>query len=184
MGDIRRFRQGAGVRWWFFGGFLTVLCYYLWSWFRTRNADGHLGPFPWLKFVTAAGLAAAVVVVFVLIDEMFLSSKQAVREPPGSSYPCPSCGFLVFSEPPGSYEICKVCGWEDDGLQLDDPTYAGGANADSLAKSQDAILKFHPPEIAEEEGFRRDPRWRPLRVEDLRRKTDEEPDYYWLRGNG
>jgi anaerobic ribonucleoside-triphosphate reductase len=29
-------------------------------------------------------------------------------------WPCPCCGYQVFTGPPGSYEICPVCGWEDD----------------------------------------------------------------------
>ena len=99
----------------------------------------------------------------------------------GKEYPCPSCGFLVFSEPPGSYDICGICDWEDDGVQLVDPTYSGGANSDSLATSQNKILKSLPVEIVEHNGFRRDPQWRPLRDEDLRKRSEEEPDYYWLR---
>jgi len=31
-----------------------------------------------------------------------------------STYPCPCCGYLVFTEPPGSYDICSICFWEDD----------------------------------------------------------------------
>lgn len=52
------------------------------------------------------------------------------------SFPCPSCGFEVFSEPPGSYEICDLCGWEDDHVQLRFPAMAGGANKLSLAEYQ------------------------------------------------
>jgi hypothetical protein len=47
-------------------------------------------------------------------------------------FPCPSCGFEVFSEPPGSFEICEICGWEDDHVQLRFPALAGGANKLSL----------------------------------------------------
>ncbi|HSA96047.1 MAG TPA: CPCC family cysteine-rich protein [Acidobacteriota bacterium] len=105
--------------------------------------------------------------------------KEGLRPSP-RSYPCPSCGFLVFGEPPGSYEICGICGWEDDRVQLADPTYSGGANDLSLATSQKEILKSLPVEIVEHNGFRRDPQWRPLRDEDLRERSDGEPDYYWL----
>ena len=56
------------------------------------------------------------------------------------NYPCPCCSFLTFEEkPPGSYEICPVCGWEDDIVQFNDPTFAGGANAVSL---NDARLNY------------------------------------------
>ena len=98
-----------------------------------------------------------------------------------SMYPCPSCGFIAFSEPPGSFEICGICGWEDDIVQLVDPTFNGGANWDSLATSQSKILKSISLEVVEHNGFRRDPQWRPLRDEDLRKRSAEEPDYYWLR---
>ncbi|MBL9042027.1 MAG: hypothetical protein JNM83_10525 [Myxococcales bacterium] len=33
---------------------------------------------------------------------------------------------------PGQYEVCAVCGWEDDPVQSADPSYGGGANAESL----------------------------------------------------
>ncbi len=44
---------------------------------------------------------------------------------------CPCCGEASLSEL-GGYEICNVCGWEDDPVQRDDPSYAGGANDKSL----------------------------------------------------
>ena len=34
------------------------------------------------------------------------------------------------------YEVCPVCGWEDDGLQRDNPDYAGGANRMSLNEAK------------------------------------------------
>jgi hypothetical protein len=44
---------------------------------------------------------------------------------------CACCGFATL--PPGSvFEICALCGWQDDGVQNDDPDYAGGANELSL----------------------------------------------------
>lgn len=45
--------------------------------------------------------------------------------------PCPCCGSLSIGEP-DQYEICSVCGWEDDPSQSADPSYSGGANAESL----------------------------------------------------
>ena len=44
---------------------------------------------------------------------------------------CPICGKYEFVEHE-SYDRCDVCGWEDDGLQEDEPDYAGGANDMSL----------------------------------------------------
>lgn len=44
-------------------------------------------------------------------------------------YKCPCCGYYTFDErPSGSYDICPVCFWEDDPVQLDDPSYEGGEN--------------------------------------------------------
>lgn len=44
---------------------------------------------------------------------------------------CPVCGKYSFEED-GDYDICPVCEWENDGLQLEKPDYAGGANRLSL----------------------------------------------------
>ena len=58
-------------------------------------------------------------------------------------FPCPCCGFLTLSsEPPGSYEVCPVCFWEDDGVQFEDPDYAGGANRESLNTARANFREF------------------------------------------
>ncbi len=44
---------------------------------------------------------------------------------------CPVCGKYEFKDE-SSYEICPFCGWEDDGVQLNDPDFEGGANESSL----------------------------------------------------
>ena len=57
---------------------------------------------------------------------------------------------------PGSFDICPVCRWEDDDLQSDDRSYAGGANRISLneakenyaaygARSREAVAHARPP---------------------------------------
>jgi len=48
------------------------------------------------------------------------TSEASYAEAVGSNvdYPCPCCGYLVFTEPPGSFEICPICFWEDDVSQL------------------------------------------------------------------
>ena len=52
-------------------------------------------------------------------------------------YPCPCCGYKTLPKPAGgTYDICPVCFWEDDGVQLDDPDYPGGANKPSLREAQ------------------------------------------------
>ena len=58
-------------------------------------------------------------------------------------YACPCCGYLTFfSVPNGTFEICPVCMWEDDNVQLDDPDYAGGANAISLNQARENFKKY------------------------------------------
>ncbi|WP_317854486.1 CPCC family cysteine-rich protein [Chakrabartyella piscis] len=58
-------------------------------------------------------------------------------------YKCPCCGYYTFAEKPnGTYDICEVCFWEDDPIQLDEPTYEGGANRVSLLQAQQNFLSF------------------------------------------
>ena len=81
-------------------------------------------------------------------------------------YPCACCGFLA-SGYPGDYGTCPICLWEDDGVQLHQPLYAGGANTVSLYEAQQNFLRCgacearfvgHPPGPDDE----RDPYWRPF----------------------
>ena len=108
-------------------------------------------------------------------------------------FPCPSCGFEVFSEPPGSYEICELCGWEDDHVQLRFPAMAGGANKSSLAQHQLQALAVYPINVSLAKGCRRCKEWRPLRavevvvpqsptsgLEYFNAAGEEAPQYYWL----
>ena len=44
---------------------------------------------------------------------------------------CPVCGKYEF-ERPDDFETCPICKWQDDGVQTDDPDFAGGANDMSL----------------------------------------------------
>lgn len=58
-------------------------------------------------------------------------------------YKCPCCGYYTFThKPDGSYDICKVCFWEDDPIQLENPTYEGGANKVSLIQAQKNFKEF------------------------------------------
>ena len=43
---------------------------------------------------------------------------------------CPCCNSRTLEEQ--RWGICPVCGWQDDPLQVERPSYAGGANVDSL----------------------------------------------------
>jgi hypothetical protein len=118
---------------------------------------------------------------------------------PEAHFTCPCCGYQTFSEPPGSFDVCPVCFWEDDGLQLLNPAYRGGANGPSLMECQTNYLRLgaceerflnavRPPEANE----LRDPEWRPATESDLRRartpgelSAEEyrraETWYYWKR---
>lgn len=160
----RRFRHGAGVRWWIFGGLLLILSYFTRQWLAARSSGGRPVPFPWLGVLATAGIAAAVFVTLILIGEGVGLLKKKEQPVPAAMYPCPSCGFLVFSEPAGSFDICGICDWEDE--PVGDPHSAGGPNRLSLAASQAEILKALPLDIREYRGYRRDPRWRPLGGED------------------
>lgn len=110
-----------------------------------------------------------------------------------AAFTCPCCGFLVFDEAPGSYDICPLCGWEDDHVQLAHPAMRGGANGESLYEAQQRALNDFPMHVQLSDGYRRDPRWRPLRPEDLVAASTpqtgkdyffsavlETPEYYWL----
>jgi hypothetical protein len=44
--------------------------------------------------------------------------------------------------PSGHFDICAVCFWEDDNIQLGDPTYAPGANKFSLEQSRRNFQAF------------------------------------------
>ena len=48
--------------------------------------------------------------------------------------PCPVCGRMILQE----YDICDVCGWENDPVQLANPTLSGGANHESLQEARKA----------------------------------------------
>jgi hypothetical protein len=52
-------------------------------------------------------------------------------------FPCACCGYQTMAQPAtGTYDICPVCFWEDDLVQYEDPTYAGGANRPNLIESR------------------------------------------------
>lgn len=116
-----------------------------------------------------------------------------MTETSNPTFPCASCGFLVFDEPVGSYDICPICDWEDDHVQLRYPRMGGGANRKSLLESQIEILESIPAEIREHDGHIRHPNWRPLRYVDcvvesdgpktgleyFQAATENPSPYYW-----
>jgi hypothetical protein len=109
-----------------------------------------------------------------------------------ASFPCPSCGFEVFSEQPGSYEICDLCGWEDDHVQLRFPAMAGGSNKLSLAEHQMQAIAAYPLNVSLAKGVRRCKEWRPIVESEVvlpqqptsgheyfNAAAEEAPQYYW-----
>ena len=98
-------------------------------------------------------------------------------------YPCPCCGYQVFSEAAGSYDICPICFWEDDLVQLVFPDMGGGANYFSLISSQSSfnlhraceerfIENVRHPEITDI----RDPLWRSLNPKKDRFLSESRPE--------
>ena len=70
-------------------------------------------------------------------------------------YPCPCCGYYTLArKPPGTYELCPVCYREDDGVQFEDPTYAGGANEPSLEQARKNSLAFRANSWQERDSVR------------------------------
>jgi hypothetical protein len=76
--------------------------------------------------------------------------------------PCPACGFMTIEASYGSYGVCPVCEWEEDGVQLANPTSDGGANGRSLAEEQARALAKYPVTVELASGYRRSRSWRPL----------------------
>lgn len=75
--------------------------------------------------------------VGILVDQVKGVMNLMIR------FACPCCGFLTRSEAAyGSFDICPVCFWEDDNVQGDDPTYAGGANIVSLNQARQNYREF------------------------------------------
>ena len=94
----------------------------------------------------------------------------------------------------GSFSICPICGWEDDCVQLANPTSAGGANRESLQDAQHKALTKHPIGVSLAGGYRRSTSWRPLNSTELQyaecnrsikhwysQGVYEECDAYWLK---
>ena len=99
---------------------------------------------------------------------------------PSEDLTCPACGFAVFGEDTyGSYEICEVCGWEDDGVQLANPTSGGGANHRSLAEVQAEILIRIPLNVNTHGELVRDPLWRPLNEGELADADSKRSITHW-----
>lgn len=87
-------------------------------------------------------------------------------------YTCPCCGYKSLSEKAsGTDEICKICFWQDDGVQLNNPFFEGGANKVSLYEGQQNFISFGACEIemkhhvrvpTSEDEF--DEKWRPIEL--------------------
>jgi hypothetical protein len=96
-----------------------------------------------------------------------------------SDIPCPCCGFLTLEHEYGSFTICTMCDWEDDGVQLANPTSAGGANNKSLAEAQACTLAKYPVGLKLVKGHRRSFKWRPLNSTELRAENLRSSNERW-----
>jgi hypothetical protein len=113
-------------------------------------------------------------------------------------YTCPCCGYKTLTSFPGGYELCEICYWEDDGVQVRDPSFEGGANQPSLIQARINFERFGANRECERDKVRepgakdrRDPKWRKataadIPVEGKRPEDDYSPDQleywcYWLR---
>lgn len=55
---------------------------------------------------------------------------------------CPCCGIFDHEkEMENTFLICPVCDWEDDGVQLNNPDYDGGANTLSLNQAREVFRR-------------------------------------------
>lgn len=114
-------------------------------------------------------------------------------------YPCPCCGYAMFSGPPGTEDACEICGWRDDAMQLRFPLFAGRPNGMSLIDAQLNYSLLGAVSAAAAKTVHavsshdvRDPEWRPLDrdVDDLQDvpvdfdglvfADDPAALYYWL----
>lgn len=93
--------------------------------------------------------------------------------------PCPCCGFVTLECEYGLYDICPLCGWEDDAVQLANPTSEGGANSISLADAQTSLLNKYPIAVRLAGGFRRGLGWRPLDANDIEAANVLKSVKYW-----
>ena len=58
-------------------------------------------------------------------------------------YQCPCCKhYTLDGKPNNTFQTCSVCFWEDDGVQLNDPDYEGGANHMSLNQARRNFKEF------------------------------------------
>lgn len=60
-----------------------------------------------------------------------------------NKHKCPCCGYFTLNERANNtFQICPVCYWEDDGVQLHDSTFEGGANTVNLDQAKANFIEF------------------------------------------
>ena len=98
---------------------------------------------------------------------------------PMTDIPCPCCGFMTLEGEYGSYAICPLCDWEDDPVQLANPTSEGGANKRSLLQLQQASIEKYPVHVQLAGGFRRSTSWRPLLPSEIQASNLKKEAKHW-----
>jgi len=97
----------------------------------------------------------------------------------GKKFPCPCCGYLVFSREPGSCKPCSICLWQDDLAQLRFPLMPNVTNNVSLENAQKNFMDVGTAEKRHAGTGRKptdlDTREEGWRLLDLKKDNIEEP---------
>ena len=85
-----------------------------------------------------------VVKVSLITSSFWCSKGNNIRHHQNKygKYQCPCCEHYTLDEPDNTFQICPVCFWENDGVQLNDPDYEGGANKMSLNQARKNFKEF------------------------------------------
>jgi cysteine desulfurase family protein (TIGR01976 family) len=111
-------------------------------------------------------------------------------------YTCPCCGYKTLPTPAsGTYILCEVCWWEDDGVQLENIEYQGGANTPSLRQAQRNFARYGASDVglrrhvADPSNYEKDPDFAPFppfdvpaireRIPALARRVNDRPAVFF-----
>ena len=82
----------------------------------------------------------------ILIDLIHLCIDFSLMK--RKKFKCPCCDYYTLNIPLGNtFQLCEVCYWEDDGIQLADKDYTGGANRVSLNQARKNYAQYGASEL-------------------------------------